>query len=301
MSSLLRYSLNHPCRPPHWRWERARLIREHGKRISKRKESDHWVRAAVVLGHRLSAAHDDLDRADALEHAGPLGLAYDLWDQPSGKVSFSPRCELESRILCGQPFPDIAARLAVTPEVVTAFEAVFFNVLDRLNQPGYVLHQVIGPSIHRTMSDSDFPVLLKAYGYFSKSSELVDALSTTFTPNNISPRNRDEVLSYMSDDWRWTASRKSSLSARMLPATGRFIQEKLLEVRARMDAVEKSSGADTQQLFHQNIAVALANAPWFKPGHLPVDGTTEHRAAAHIALSLPPPTETPPGDTEVSP
>jgi hypothetical protein len=54
------------------------------------------------------------------------------------------RWAVEARLLGGEPIEAIARKTALTPGAVSAFETLFFNVRDRLENRGYLLHFAVG-------------------------------------------------------------------------------------------------------------------------------------------------------------
>lgn len=278
MSTLYRYRKDHPYRPPHWRWERARVLRELGRRAPSLGGDDRWVVRALRLQADLDAARDDVDRCLAFERAGDIGMAYDVWDQPTdakGRPN-SGRHEVEARLLARQPAKDIAARMAVPTDVIIAFERVFFNVLDRLNNPGYIAHQVIGSAIHRGSFDNDFPAILKAFSYFTESVDLVDALVTTF--NGTKPTGKD-VQAFLASDSRWSTVRKAALAARMLPLGDNLTKIQVMDLNRQLTADEQAAGTASDDSYQGNVQSCIANVS-FLVGKLP--GQSGEPSAAEL-------------------
>jgi hypothetical protein len=58
------------------------------------------------------------------------------------------RLELEARLLAGETFDAIAEKCGVPADVGAAYEAVFFNVSERLQATDYILSQVIGERLY---------------------------------------------------------------------------------------------------------------------------------------------------------
>ena len=75
------------------------------------------------------------------------------------------RFEVDARILAKEPFDSIAKKCHLSVPAITAYEALFFNVLDRLEATSYIAHTVIGPKLHEGLTPSDIDVLWKFYGY----------------------------------------------------------------------------------------------------------------------------------------
>ena len=121
-------------RPLDWRRDRARELAESGRRPSPTHD-DAATRLAVRYfravrsspGQSRARGLDDVRRAEELAAAdGPV------------------RTELDARILAGQSDAEIAARLPIPERVVSTYEALHFNVRDRLQFPGWVICRVLG-------------------------------------------------------------------------------------------------------------------------------------------------------------
>ena len=54
------------------------------------------------------------------------------------------RWAVEARLLAGEPIEAIARKTALTPGSVATFEALFFNVSDKLENRGYLIHIAVG-------------------------------------------------------------------------------------------------------------------------------------------------------------
>jgi hypothetical protein len=127
---LLRYSF---FRPTDWRWRRARWLVERGRSFSRRRDDDQTGRAVRYLralgrGHAAAAIRQfpDVHGARRLhDGGGPTRLL------------------VEARLLARQTSVEVARLTGLAPEVVDAFEAMFFNCRDRLDARDWVLVQAI--------------------------------------------------------------------------------------------------------------------------------------------------------------
>lgn len=246
MNPFARCQKDHPQRPPHWRWERARLVRKFKTRAPSRKGDDTWVGQATKLQAALEGAGDEVDVFHALDRAGPLGTAYEVWDgdsakEGSGRSGSGLRAEVEARLLAGQPAEAIAARVGTSAEVLQAYEAVFFNVSDRLESTGWVIHQVIGPAIHRGMTDRDHDVLLRLFAYVTRDERVITSLVTTFDPSGTAVG--DELGAFYAGDSARTLERKTALAMRMLPQNS-FTQERMLELVGAVSKARAAAGEE---------------------------------------------------------
>ena len=149
---------SHPLRQPDWRWQRA-LAAVRGDTQLSRRDDDCWTEEAVehlrgrdcpsAEEHEVTEQQRDLDVARKIAHAADR-----------------KQLELETRLLAGESFQQIASSLVIRPGVVEAFEAVFFNVQDRLEAETYISLAILKMPWQKPVSE---PTLAKACGYFGGS------------------------------------------------------------------------------------------------------------------------------------
>jgi hypothetical protein len=124
-------------RPPDWRWVRARLLGEEGLRL--RRFDDEWTRRARSFQREMNRRGGDP------EHPGLAKLDPAVF----GALRLSRgderrRWEIEARLLAAQDSSGIAARTVVEAEIVTAFEALSYDVRDRLHASDWILAECLG-------------------------------------------------------------------------------------------------------------------------------------------------------------
>jgi len=254
---MLQYSKNHPLRPVDWRWEKARAIRESNGRMSP---DDSAVADAVVFQKELAACKDDFDRYVLMEKEPDLYYAYIIRGDENSKQPI--KAEIEARILAIEDFDKIADRCGCSVDTIKYFEKMFFNVNDKLKNTSYILHQVMGPAIHRGMSQRDYDLLWKLYGYFCGSA-VVDAVTTTFT-NPTRPETPEQVDAMFIDDTKTVMRRKAAIAARTI-AVNEYTQAKILELYAQFLEVEKDTGGGSgggSDVLLENIKVMMTALPW---------------------------------------
>src|SRR5688572_7407817 len=124
-----------PFRPLAWRWERARILRA-GAAVPPEGDVDRWVHQAVQY-------QEAWERAEAGAGGGQGRLAaampavfraHEFWRRRDHPLTWG----LEARLLTDESYAEIAARLALTAEAVEAYEALFFQVKDRLHLVDYI-------------------------------------------------------------------------------------------------------------------------------------------------------------------
>ena len=134
---LLDLRANSPSRPVDWRWQAACRFAMKGFSLRFRDWHLFWV---VRFRWALLEWGEELFGRNCRDNAaGALNMAYSFYHAGSGPT----RWELEARILANEPSESIGQRFDLSPEAVDWYEAVFFNVRDRLRATGYITHQVI--------------------------------------------------------------------------------------------------------------------------------------------------------------
>ena len=132
-----------PFRPVDWRWRRAVYLLEKNPPVSPRRD-DAWVRTAVRFYQELRQCPDEAARQGLARRLPAIFQAHAL---DAGPPSLA-RWHLEARPLTPESFGQVAAKCRTTPEVVEAYESLFFCIRDRLHVEGYVFLQVLGKA-HR--------------------------------------------------------------------------------------------------------------------------------------------------------
>lgn len=259
---MFKYRIDHPYRPVHWRWERARLLKEYGKSTPGRDKDDKWIRTAAAFRAAKDECKDELDVYRLYDRYPDLAFAYELWDEEAYSVQgrANPmRYEIEARLLAREPLEQIAKRAGTTVTALTWYEKLFFNVLDRLDNKMYILHIAIGDAIQRGMSDRDYAVLWKLYAYV-RGSHMLDFLVTTFS--DFRHADKDTLEQSLLEDHRSNMRRKAALASRMVGLNG-HTQDRLIELHTKIVEVEKAAegGGIGGETVNQNISVMLSHLP----------------------------------------
>jgi hypothetical protein len=149
-----------PLRPLDARWRLASELIRQGIRRPRRRWCDPWTRRALrFLRHAARVGgpdHPKVVRKDPAL-AGALGLR-------SGPDQLS-RLAVEARLLAGQSDEVIARRGALPAEVVTVYEAVFFNVRHRLDAADSILFTAIGPRLYAEDGEPAPDVVVKLLAF----------------------------------------------------------------------------------------------------------------------------------------
>jgi hypothetical protein len=167
------------------------------------------------------------------------------------------RYEIESRILAGETLATISKKSGVPVPALEFYEKTFFNVLDRLSNKMYILHIAVGDQLQRGMTDRDYSVLWKLYGYV-RGPEMLDYLITTFS--DWTKPSIGQAENMLLEDHRSNMKRKAALASRMT-GINQHTADRLIELHTKITEVEKSSGDGSPDAIHQNIQVMLSHLP----------------------------------------
>lgn len=238
----------------------ARLLREKKSRANAKLGLDQYTKEALKFQLGMAKCTDDIARWDLMVQYPDLYAAYLIFDRSNNEERHPMRYAVEARILAGQTSQEIAALLGVTPDAVEYYERVFFNVRDKLKNSDYVMTCVLGPSVHSGLSDRDYDLLWKLFGYIYGPAVLDSFISTT--SRRFRPETLGEVDATLADDARSALQRKVAIVARTFTINP-FSQSELLNIYTRFLEVEKeSNNGKAQDVIMQNIQVMLDKLPW---------------------------------------
>lgn len=143
-------------RSPDWRWQRAWWRNQTRSRRGERQDDD-WTQRAlgcVKAIHREACGYRPYRPDPELMQARQLAQHHD-WN----------RAELEARILADQPIVEISSAMGVSTGVVSAFEALFFDVRPRLGAQGWIIYEVIGLRPWGPMLSQDVAIAWMYFGF----------------------------------------------------------------------------------------------------------------------------------------
>lgn len=150
-----------PRRPLDWRWRRAQRLVARGQ-----TPDAEWDDKATHAAFNLLADPDGV--SEHLSEAIRMYSLSALWVW-----------ELEARILANRNIQETAQQLTMPLEVVVAYEQTFFNVLDRIEPPRYVMDIAIRkPAV---FDASDVRSIWLYLGYVMGTEILNDVLNDFYT------------------------------------------------------------------------------------------------------------------------
>jgi hypothetical protein len=194
------------------------------------------------------------------------------------------RYVIEARILAGQAHNEIGELLGIPAGVITNYAKLFFDVAERLQHSDYIMTCVLGPSVHSGLSDRDYDLLWKLFGYLYGPAVLDSFINTT--SRKFRPESLNEVDTTLADDARSALQRKVAIVARTFTVNP-FSQSELLNIYARFIEVEKDTNSGkAQDVILSNISVMLDRLPWQAGDQSGVDKYPEiaHHEAGAVEL-----------------
>lgn len=257
---MLQFHPSNPFRPVNWRWERARLMREKHTRLTGKLKGDLYIVQAYQLQAGLMKCKDDVDRWELMEEYPDLYAAYLIFRRGDEEDRHPMRYAVEARLLSSQSPQEIAANLGVSAETVLLYEKVFFNVNEKLKNQDYIMTCVIGPSIHAGLSERDYDLLWKLFGYLY-GPVVLDSFITT-TSRRFRPETIGEIDAALAEDTRSSLQRKVAVVARTFTINS-FSQSELLHIYTRFLEVERQAGGEkAHDMILQNIQVMMNTLPF---------------------------------------
>lgn len=165
------WSKKNPFREPHWRWLRISSIVDGSGPGFNRRYDDTAIRNGLAFRRLLDQSH-----AAAADSVLAWNYPDHYWAHHVYREGNVPsmlgddrrahlRWEIEARILARQTDNEIADATGLDPEVLEVYTTLFFDVRPRMANIGYIVNQVIGPAVHRTLTMREYPTLWKLIGY----------------------------------------------------------------------------------------------------------------------------------------
>jgi hypothetical protein len=148
-------------RPLDWRWELARHILD-TRGWFARRFADEWVRRALdyLKAYCRCALMEDY-----------LALGRNM-PAPDGALELLVNGDfaltkwlVEARLLTGEPLPEVARKSDLAVEVVEAYEALFFQVADRLDDRAWVAEAVLQGTLNQRVPPYQLPLLWREHAY----------------------------------------------------------------------------------------------------------------------------------------
>jgi hypothetical protein len=151
---------HNPLREPSWRWRRALSLVARGRYFSRHRDDPETGRAVHYL-RALARCPQGIPSARVVKRYPEIYEAHRLHEDGG-----TTRMLVEARLLARQPPDEIARLTGVAGAVIDAYEALHFNIADRLDARDWVLTQAVGRRRSAEGAAPDRGVVLKSFAYF---------------------------------------------------------------------------------------------------------------------------------------
>jgi hypothetical protein len=151
---------HNPLRAPGWRWRRAHSLVARGRYFSHHRDDEATGRAVHYL-RALARCPQGIPSARVVKRYPEVCEAHRLYEDGG-----TTRLLIEARLLARQPTAEIARLTGVAGGVIDAYEALHFNIADRLDARDWVLTQAVGRRRSAEGAAPDRGVVLKSFAYF---------------------------------------------------------------------------------------------------------------------------------------
>ena len=172
------------------------------------------------------------------------------------------RAIIQAMLLSGQDDLVIAKTYGGIPEAVQWYEALFFNVRDRLEANNWIQDSVIVPSYISQLDESPENTMLKFFGYYG-GPVLLDFMVSGFKKGLNLPTSPEDLDLYLDKHFFTGIRRQSAMHVNMFEVNKYNVME-LFNTHCRLIEIEKSSESadEARNSMEKNILVMLEELPW---------------------------------------
>lgn len=252
---------DNPQRAPNWRWLRAVQIDGGGPRASRAMDGEDgfkWIRRANRLKRRYELAGNRPDQMyRLLQYDRDMFWAHSMWLDERAPT----RWVIEARILAGESADEIAIKLGTSSSIVAAYEAVFFDVRGMLANRDYITSVVMADAVTRGLSERQYDLLWKLFGY-QGGSHVLDSVISKVTPTD-KPNSAKDVGTFF-QEFAVNAVKHRAAVATITMSLNAPTQMALIDSFVKYVEIEKSS--ETAEKAHgtimENIGAMMAALPF---------------------------------------
>jgi hypothetical protein len=238
---MLETMAQNPCRVPDWRWRRAQdIVDGHGLPATVRREG---ATSAVQIG-RAARFYKALLHCDSDEQL-QMKLAWEcpnifwphyLYNQPHNPS----RWVVEAHLLAGETDQKIASRIGCSEEYIRTYEALFFNVREKLNCTDYISNVVLKDVVVRGLHERDKDLLWKLMAY-TYGSQVLDAVINPLG-NLHCVDSSDDIWDFFQESAIDVIKKKAAIAAVSVPINSKT-EMKLIKVFGKFVELERSNNS----------------------------------------------------------
>lgn len=262
---MLPFAASNPWRAPHWRWGRALGIVEGTQpgTTSRRDGPDgfFWIRKAVKYLQAYAQCQDDFSRMSLAMDEPAMFWAHWAFEQQEHPA----RAIIEARVMARDKSENIAYYCNCGPEVVLTYEALFFDVRDKLDRKDYVNSVIFGHKAQEALRERQYAVLWKLLGYAGGPHVLDAAMSKLTSPSWVN--NPEHVASFFQETALSTIKKKAAIAA-MTVDVNSHTQLDLLATFVKFVEIERTteSNSKVQDQVMADLNSMLQSLPWKRAG-----------------------------------
>jgi hypothetical protein len=258
---MLQALRDNPRRAPNWRWLRAVQIDTGGPRATRAVDGEAgfaWIRRASRMKRRYEKAGN---RPDALyrliQYDRDMFWAHSMWLDEKSPM----RWAIEACVLAGMTSQQIAAKIGTNAEIIEAYENVFFDVRDRLNDKLYVVNVVMADAVTRGISERQYDLLWKLFGY-QGGPYVLESVISKCSPI-AKPEKPEDVGQFFQDFAVNTVKHKAAVATLTVPINT-HTQLAIIDSFVQYVQIEKNSenAGKAQSTIVENIGAMLGALPF---------------------------------------
>jgi len=262
---------DNPMRAADWRWLRAVGVAEGTQPPATRRRDGNkgykLINDAIAFRREFERRPNDADKCELAALSPEIFWAHHIWQSSNAML----RWQVEALCLAKESDFDIGYECGLAPEIVQTYMDLFFDVREKLCHPGYIRTCVLGPAVPRGLSEREYDLLWKMYGYWLGPLVLKAVFSTFAQPDWC--MRPDAVGAALQDDALGTLKLKAALAAKTVPINS-HTQLELLHAFTKFIEVERmtDSAGQAQSQILGHIGALFEALPFGISGRNPRDG-----------------------------
>jgi hypothetical protein len=252
-----------PTRLPNWRAARAQYLTAGSRSKQPTRHDDEFIRAyrKYLMAWRRggSAARERL-----VAECPGLYYAHMLSTHPDQEW----KAVMESKLLARETDEMIAAEMSTIPDASFWYEALFFNVRERLHARTYIMKTILGPAARRALDYDDVLnehmryLCYRSFAYFGGPMAL-DFLMIGHSNLGTWPRRADDMIEWADKAWKLDARSRSLMTVNTF-TVNRFNAMELMGMHVQLIGQleqAKAAGGGGQNEYTRNLELFFEQMP----------------------------------------
>jgi hypothetical protein len=212
-----------------------------------------WARDYVV---ESSACRDEHDRRDLERKWGTLHEAYFLHSE---KLTIRRRHELEARLLTGESLEHVAKKMMLPLDIVRWYEALFFNVTDRLDNVSWIVNHVMPITVQTGFGLGEYDLIWKLFAYGGGEHVLEAAMLPFIGPR---PTHADGARGFFRDRARHKMDVTHCVNMYTMQFPNTYSKIAFSELHAKyIELEQKRQEGSEESLIREHLEAALKALP----------------------------------------